>query len=78
MLHQKLRTGFRCRLLGSKPQILPPGRKSWVSLRTGIIHCVPGLLPRWKMSGTSSIHLAAADGRMHGHLLGSPLYAHRF
>ncbi|KRZ82779.1 hypothetical protein T08_13832 [Trichinella sp. T8] len=32
--------------------ILPPGRKSWVSLRTAVKHCVPGLLPRWKMRGS--------------------------
>ncbi|KRY27719.1 hypothetical protein T03_10686, partial [Trichinella britovi] len=52
MIHEKLRAGFRCCLLSSKTQILSPGRKSWVSLRTAVVHCVPGLLPRRKMSGS--------------------------
>ncbi|KRY25960.1 hypothetical protein T03_1336, partial [Trichinella britovi] len=32
MIHEKLRAGFRCRLLSSKTQILSPGRKSWLLL----------------------------------------------
>ncbi|KRZ49034.1 hypothetical protein T02_9444 [Trichinella nativa] len=42
-------------------------------------HCLPAPIPSSLGSpAASSIHLAAADGRMHGHLLGSRLHAHRF
>ncbi|KRX30290.1 hypothetical protein T09_2019, partial [Trichinella sp. T9] len=47
------------------------------------MHCLPAhrkfLIPASDpLQPASSIHSAAADGRMHGHLLGSPLHAHRF
>ncbi|KRX29280.1 hypothetical protein T05_4901, partial [Trichinella murrelli] len=46
-------------------------------------HCLPAhrkfLIPALDpLQPASSVHLLAADGRMHGHLLGSPLHAHRF
>ncbi|KRZ88910.1 hypothetical protein T08_11827 [Trichinella sp. T8] len=51
----------RLHTIDRKPQILSPGRKSWVSLRTAVVHCVPGLLPRRKMSGSFKALLASSS-----------------
>ncbi|KRZ42552.1 hypothetical protein T4C_3867 [Trichinella pseudospiralis] len=41
-----------CCLLGSEPQILPPGRKPWLSLGPAVVHGVPGLVPRREISSS--------------------------